>query len=153
MRASQLLPHIRRNVHAGAPTILIGCPAAEPASAALAPSRGRSGLRWACDHPDAVSGLVIGNTGFFPDYEWSEIARMMRTPIQGEALMNSVSRDALATLLEAVSSGIDERAIDEYWKPFFTPEGRRGMLKLYRSFDLDSSSPTREDSQDSRFPR
>jgi haloalkane dehalogenase len=102
---------------------------------------GAIGLRWACDHPDAVAALVISNTGFFPDYEWTEIARMMRTPTQGEALVNSVSREALATLLSAVSSGIDERAVDEYFKPFSTAEGRRGMLELYRSFDLDELRP------------
>ena len=28
---------------------------------------GLIGLRWACEHPDAVAGLVITNTGFFPD--------------------------------------------------------------------------------------
>jgi haloalkane dehalogenase len=102
---------------------------------------GAIGLRWACDHPDAVGGLVISNTGFFPDYEWIEIAKTMRTPIQGEALVDSLSRDGLATLLAAVSSGIDDEAIDEYWKAFSTPEGRRAMLELYRSFDLEELRP------------
>jgi haloalkane dehalogenase len=95
------------------------------------------GLRWACDHPGAVVGLVITNTGFFPDHEWMEIATTMRTPIQGEALVNSVSREAFATLLEAASDKLDESALDEYWKAFRTPEGRQGMLDLYRSVDLD----------------
>ena len=36
---------------------------------------GLIGLRWACDHPDAVAGLVITNTGFFPDLEWIEGSR------------------------------------------------------------------------------
>jgi haloalkane dehalogenase len=102
---------------------------------------GAIGLRWACDHPDAVRGLVITNTGFFPDYEWSEIANTMRIEGQGEALLDSLSRAALATLLDEVSSGIDERAVDEYWKAFSTTEGRRGMLELYRSFDLDELKP------------
>jgi len=102
---------------------------------------GAIGMRWACDHPDAVAGLVISNTGFFPDYEWWEIAKMMRTPIQGEALVDSLSRDGLATLLDAVSSGIDDRAIDEYWKAFSTVDGRRGMLELYRSLDLHELEP------------
>ncbi len=102
---------------------------------------GAIGLRWACDHPDAVAGLVISNTGFFPDYEWHEIAKTMRTPIQGEALVDSLSRDGLLALLTAVSGGIDERAIDEYWKAFSTPGGRGGMLELYRSFDLDELEP------------
>jgi haloalkane dehalogenase len=102
---------------------------------------GGIGLRWACDHPDAVSGMVITNTGFFPDYEWHELAKAMRTEGQGEALVDSLSRDGLATLLEAASSGIDERAVDEYWKVFSTVGNRRGMLQLYRSFDLDELAP------------
>jgi haloalkane dehalogenase len=102
---------------------------------------GLIGLRWACDHPDAVAGLVITNTGFFPDHEWIEIAKTMRTPIQGEALVDSLSREGFATLLEEASSEFDERALDEYWKAFSTPGGRRGMLELYRSVDLDELKP------------
>jgi haloalkane dehalogenase len=102
---------------------------------------GAIGLRWACDRPEAVAGLVITNTGFFPDYEWHAIARTMRTPMQGEALVDSLSRDGLATLLQESSGGIDDRAVDEYWKAFSTAENRRGMLELYRSFDLDELRP------------
>jgi haloalkane dehalogenase len=102
---------------------------------------GLIGLRWACDHPGAVAGLVITNTGFFPDIEWIEIAKTMRTPIQGEALVDSLSRDGFATLLEAASSAFDEHALDEYWKAFTSADGRRGMLELYRSFDLDELKP------------
>ena len=99
------------------------------------------GLRWACEHPDAVSGLVISNTGFFPDIEWLAIAKTMRTPIQGEALVDSLSRDGFATMLRETADSFDEAAIDEYWKAFSTPAGRRGMLDLYRSFDLDELKP------------
>jgi haloalkane dehalogenase len=99
------------------------------------------GLRWACDHPGAVAGLVITNTGFFPDYEWHEIGRALRTPVQGEALVDSLSPEALAALAEASSSGIDQRAHEEYWKAFSTAEGRRAMLELYRSADLDELEP------------
>ena len=99
------------------------------------------GLHWACDHPDAVCCLVVSNTGFFPDHEWIEIAKTMRTPIQGEALVDSLSREAFATLLEEASSEFDERALDEYWKAFSTAERRRSMLELYRSFDLDELKP------------
>jgi haloalkane dehalogenase len=102
---------------------------------------GLIGLRWACDHPDAVAGLVITNTGFFPDHEWIEIAKTMQTPIQGEALLDSLSREAFGTLLAEASSAFDERALDEYWKAFATAGGRSGMLELYRSFDLDELEP------------
>jgi haloalkane dehalogenase len=102
---------------------------------------GLIGLRWACDHPDAVGGLVITNTGFFPDHEWMQIAETMRTPMQGEALVDSLSREGFATLLEAASGAFDERALDEYWKAFSTAGGRSGMLELYRSFELDELKP------------
>jgi haloalkane dehalogenase len=102
---------------------------------------GLIGLRWACDHPDAVGGLVITNTGFFPDHEWIEIAQTMRTPIQGEALVDSLSREGFATLLEEATTSFDERAFDEYWKAFTTLGGRRGMLELYRSFGSDELRP------------
>jgi haloalkane dehalogenase len=102
---------------------------------------GLIGLRWACEHPEAIAGLVITNTGFFPDHEWIEIAKTMQTPIQGEALVDSLSREGFATLLEAASDAFDEPALDEYWKSFSTAENRRGMLELYRSFDLDELEP------------
>jgi haloalkane dehalogenase len=102
---------------------------------------GLIGLRWACDHPDAVGGLVITNTGFFPDIDWIAIAKTMRTPVQGEALVDSLSREGFETLLGAASAAFDERAFDEYWKAFTTLEGRRGMLELYRSFELDELQP------------
>jgi haloalkane dehalogenase len=102
---------------------------------------GLIGLRWACDHPDAIAGLVISNTGFFPDINWIEIAQTMRTPVQGEALMDSLSREAFGTLLREASDHFDEQALDEYWKAFTTAEGRRGMLELYRSVDLDELAP------------
>jgi haloalkane dehalogenase len=103
---------------------------------------GAIGLRWACDHPEAVAGLVISNTGFFPDYEWHEIARAMRTEGQGEALVDSLSRDGFAALLDAATDGgIDAPAMDEYWKAFATEGSRRGMLELYRSFDLEQLEP------------
>ena len=114
---------------------------ARPGHSVVHDTGGGIGLRWACDHPDAVSGMVITNTGFFPDYEWHELAKAMRTEGQGEALVDSLSRDGLAELLKAASSGIDERAIDEYWKAFSTTGHRRAMLELYRSFDLDELAP------------
>jgi haloalkane dehalogenase len=102
---------------------------------------GLIGLRWACDHPDNAGALVISNTGFFPEHEWMEIARAMRTPGQGEALLDSLSRDGFGKLLAEASDGFDHRALDEYWKAFSTAGGRRGMLDLYRSFEDDELRP------------
>src|SRR5918998_5510268 len=45
---------------------------------------GLIGLRWACDHPEAVSSLVISGTGFFSDGKWHGMAKALRAEGQGE---------------------------------------------------------------------
>jgi haloalkane dehalogenase len=104
---------------------------------------GLIGLRWACDHPGAVSALVISDTGFFADFKWHGMARVMRTPGDGEKLIASFEREAFGQLMANLSSGFDGAAIDEYWKAFTTDEGRAGVLELYRSGDREKLDPYR----------
>ena len=102
---------------------------------------GMISMRWALDHSVPLSGLVVSNTGFFPDGEWHGMAAAMRAEGQGEALMDSVSRDGLAAMLGQMGSGFDDSAVDEYWKGFASEEGRRGVLELYRSGDFEKLKP------------
>jgi haloalkane dehalogenase len=102
---------------------------------------GMIGLRWACDHPDAVSALILSNTGFFADTEWHAMARALRTPGQGEQLLDNLTKQAFATMLRDQGGRIPDDAVDEYWKAFTSPEGRRGMLELYRSGDFEKLKP------------
>ncbi len=99
------------------------------------------GLRWACEHPDAVTALVISDGGFFADRRWHDLAVTMRTPGEGEALMESFTREGFGALMSQVSSGMSEEAIEEYWKGFSDPVRRRGHLELYRSGDFDKLEP------------
>ena len=105
---------------------------------------GLIGLRWACDHPDAVCGLVITNTGFFPDNEWIEIAKTMRTPVQGEALVDSLSREGFARCSRRPPARSTSARWTSTGRRSPPPGGRRGMLELYRSFDLDELKPYQE---------
>jgi len=98
---------------------------------------GLIGLRWACEHPEAVATLVVSNTGFFADGKWHGMARALRTQGEGERLVTSMNRDGFAQMLGAVSSGIDARVAAEYWKTFETEGGRQGILDLYRSGDFE----------------
>jgi haloalkane dehalogenase len=98
---------------------------------------GLIGLRWACEHPDAVAGLVISATGFFPDGKWHGMARALRTRGEGENLVQSMTREGFAQMLTAVSRGFDRSVADEYWKAFETEAGRQGILDLYRSGDFE----------------
>jgi haloalkane dehalogenase len=98
---------------------------------------GLIGLRWACEHPDAVQGLVISSTGFFPDGKWHGMAAALRTPGTGEQLVEGLDRDGFAGVLRSASDGFGDDAIDEYWKAFADERRRRGQLELYRSGDFE----------------
>ena len=102
---------------------------------------GLIGLRWACEHPDAVAALVVSNTGFFADGKWHGMARAMRTPGEGEQLVDAITKEGFAQMLGAVARGIDATVAAEYWKTFETPGGRQGVLELYRSGDFEKLEP------------
>ena len=97
---------------------------------------GLIGLRWACEHPEAVRALVISSTGFFADGNWSGMAQALREPGTGEQVLGALDRDGFGGLLHGLSAGIGDEAIDEYWKAFADEERRRGQLELYRSGDF-----------------
>jgi haloalkane dehalogenase len=99
------------------------------------------GLRWACDHPGAASALVISDGGFFADRRWHDLANVMRTPGDGERLIEGYTREGFAAAMGAVSSGIDEQALSEYWKAFADDARRLRHLELYRSGDFDKLLP------------
>lgn len=102
---------------------------------------GLIGLRWACDHPDRVSGLVISDSGFFSDGRWHGMAAGLRSSGQGEEMLEALDRESFGALLAASSSGFSDEAIDEYFKTFSTPEGRAGVLEMYRSGDFGKLAP------------
>ena len=60
---------------------------------------GLIGLRWACDHPDAVWAVVASDTGFFADGRWHGMADALRTPGQGEQLVDGMTRESFGGLL------------------------------------------------------
>ena len=98
---------------------------------------GLIGLAWACEHPDAVSALVISGTGFFPDGKWHGMAQALRTEGAGEEIMRTSTARALAAMLGQASTGIGDDALDEYWKSYDGDVRRRGHLELYRSLDFE----------------
>jgi haloalkane dehalogenase len=102
---------------------------------------GMIGLAWACEHPEAVSAMVISSTGFFPDGRWHGLAEMARTPGEGEQMMEGMTRDGLGALLREQCPAMDEETIDEYWKCFGDERRRRGHLEFWRSMDFDKLAP------------
>ena len=102
---------------------------------------GLIGLRWACDHPDAVAALVISDTGFFADGQWHGLAQGMRAEGTGEELMRGMTREAFASVLRQSCPGLGDDAVNEYWKAFGDEERRAGQLELYRSGDFEKLEP------------
>ncbi len=102
---------------------------------------GLIGLRWACDHPEAVAGLVISDTGFFADGKWHGMAELMRTPGEGEKLLAQLDEDGFAGLMRSTSAGMTDAAIASYWEAFSTEERRAAQLDLYRSGDFAELEP------------
>lgn len=102
---------------------------------------GLIGLRWACDHPDAVRALVISSTGFFADGKWHGMAKALRTEGTGEELVEGLTREAFGAMLREASPALDLAATDEYWKCFADEGRRRGQLELYRSGDFAKLEP------------
>ena len=98
---------------------------------------GLIGLAWACEHPDAVSALVLSGTGFFSDGKWHGMAEAMRTEGTGEEIVSNLDRAGFGAMLSQSSVGISDDALDEYWKAFDGDVRRRGHLELYRSLDFE----------------
>jgi haloalkane dehalogenase len=99
------------------------------------------GLRWACDNPGVARALVISDGAFFADRRWHDFADVMRTPEEGEKLVDGFTREGLEALLGQLSSGMGPDALDEYWKGFADERRRRGHLELYRSGDFSKLEP------------
>jgi haloalkane dehalogenase len=102
---------------------------------------GLIGLRWACDHPENVWAVVASDTGFFPNARWHDMAAAMRTPGRGEELVEGMTRERLDKIMRGFSDGIDDKAVDEYFKAFADETRRRGQLELYRSGDFEKLEP------------
>jgi haloalkane dehalogenase len=98
---------------------------------------GLIGLRWACERPYALCGLVLMGTGFFPDGHWHGLAQGLRTKGQGEQILESVTRATFGDLLRKESPRITEEALDEYWKGYADDRRRAAHLELYRSGNFE----------------
>jgi pimeloyl-ACP methyl ester carboxylesterase len=102
---------------------------------------GLIGLRWACDHPEAIAGLVISDTGFFPDGRWHGMAKALQEEGQGEQILDAFEREGFGQMLTSFSPGFDEAAADQYWRVFDSEEGRRAVLTFYRTCDFSELTP------------
>jgi len=90
------------------------------------------GLAWAVTHPEKVRRLTILNSNFFSDYQWHQVARMLRVPLLGEALLGMLTeRGYVSNMVKAAPRIAPEVARAAY--RLVTPAAKRMTLKLYRA--------------------
>ena len=69
---------------------------------------GLIGLRWACDHPEKVSALVISSSGFFPDGKWHGLAKTLRREGEGDEFMRNITPEMFGLGLQATTPGMTD---------------------------------------------
>ncbi len=93
---------------------------------------GLFGLAWAAAHPDRLAALVILDTSIFPDRRWHWGARLLRTPVVGEAALRWMPRGAFRRELKRACAGHrDDTDIDRTYDAFGA-SARATALHLYR---------------------
>lgn len=107
---------------------------------------GLIGFRWLFDHParlQRLRRLVVSDTGFFymESDAWHSLAKIWRTPGEGEAWMDALTLDAFRQGMRATCPTLSEEAVGEYWKGLATSERRSARLALYRSGDFEKIRP------------
>ncbi len=93
------------------------------------------GLSWAVEHPEKVAHLaIVGGSNFSSRYHWHGTARILRTPLLGEAVMSTMSLKAYEKMMHQNAPLVDSKYIREnYALSLAKAETQRMMLKLYRS--------------------
>jgi pimeloyl-ACP methyl ester carboxylesterase len=102
---------------------------------------GLIGLRWACDHPEKVSSLLITDTSFSSRDRWHAMAQEWRKPEVGEQLIGATTEEGFEAMMRAISPTIEDSSIKEFWKGMSTQPRRDAKLDMYRSLDFPMLAP------------
>jgi pimeloyl-ACP methyl ester carboxylesterase len=102
------------------------------------------GLQWAMQHPDALSGAVLINTGFLFDYVPHPGAVIWFTPVVGESYMASQTRASFkAVTRNGGPHTLPEGVLDRWYDDFDRPE-RCAILRFYRNAGFPDTVASRQ---------
>ena len=96
---------------------------------------GGVGLLWGAAHPDALASLVLIDTGVLIDFRWHLVARLMRAPIIGDALLPLTTRFSFRAFMRYYNPQprpLPDEVLDRWWASYSLPT-RRAMLAFYRA--------------------
>ena len=98
---------------------------------------GLIGLRWACEHPEAVSAARDQLDRVLPRRQLARHGRGARTPGTGEEMIGGHDREGFGGAAARDRPGFDDDAIDEYWKASPTRPAGAAQLEFCRSADFE----------------
>ena len=90
------------------------------------------GLQWAVKHPDALTGVVVINSGVFIDYIPHALAIIWATPIAGEVQMASTTRENFRAALQGSHPRLPAQFIDRMYDDYERAT-RCATLRYYRA--------------------
>ena len=104
---------------------------------------GLIGLRWACDHPDAVArARHLRHAASSPTASGAGPARSCAPRARASSSSSGVDREGFGGAAGArLDRASTPDAVDEYFKAFGDEDRRRGQLELYRSGDFEKLEP------------
>lgn len=107
----------------------------EPLNLVVHDIGGSFGLAWAVRHPQRVRRITIFNTAFSPDYRWTPLHRLWRTPWLGELVQQLTSRRAFAREMRKGTSRLTAEQVDRIHDRI-TPSMKRMALRFFRTLEL-----------------
>ena len=96
---------------------------------------GGVGLLWGAAHPHAFASAVLIDTGVLIDFRWHPVARLMRAPLIGDALLpltTAFSFRAFLRFYNPQPRPLPRQILDRWWSEYSLPT-RRAMLAFYRA--------------------
>ena len=90
-------------------------------------------LAWSAGRPDRLASATLIDTGVLPGYRWHALARVWRTPLLGELLQATATRQAFRVLVNRGEPRGLPREFVERMYDHFDKRTRRAVLKLYRA--------------------
>ena len=108
-----------------------------PLSLVVADFGATYGLSWAVEHPQKVQRLaIVGGSNFSSSYHWHGLARILRTPLLGEAAIAMVTLPLQEKTMRQNAPLVSPEYVRQaYALSLAKRETRQMMLKLYRSIN------------------
>ena len=107
---------------------------------------GGIGLLWGAAHPEAFASAALINTGVLAGFRWHPLARLMRIPVLGYALLPLTTRLMFRVIVRYYNPQprrLPREVVERWWSQYTLPT-RRAMAAFYRATPAGAFERLRE---------